>query len=54
MSHIVGRGRYARETYPSPPAGAGGGPSPVVHGVPVVGLFVLVLTAMYQTPPKKG
>jgi len=25
MSHIVGRGRYARETYPKPPA-AGNGP----------------------------
>ena len=25
MTHLIGRGRYARETYPSPPASGGGG-----------------------------
>ena len=25
MSHVIGRGRYARETYPRPPASGGGG-----------------------------
>lgn len=28
MGHLIGRGRYGRETYPSPPPASGGGASP--------------------------